>query len=765
MIEFIIIVTIILNIFFLTVLSKNNSQFGIQHIKVIITLSTIMIICSSMAKNATTPEEFQQLLIIYHFFETYIPFFSILAFYEFVNMKQFPYQWRIALFALLLPIAISCIYPPFNQYIFTFNGGWSNYNNLSSYNYNLLYYCYLLVNIGIIIYCFQQFYKAEQKACVLNKSKSFVFLMLKLTASTYNILVIIGVISTTYNFTPMMNSLAFYFTYFIFNSYTFNKYNDDVVEHFVNDINNIILIVDKNKVVVFINKLFANIFKVDPLKICGKKIQDKRLSLPPELLDFFFNKPDDFIASIGDKKFKKSTTTMFYSKKQPLTIYQLIDITEVVSYNNKFLIISTTDPVTGLKNRSAFNSYLEEPIGESKNLWNLIFDIDNLKIYNDIYGNEIGDLIISDFSIFLKETFKNNDDEIFRIAGDEFCIVSHSESQEIIENTLKELFIKAKKFNKLNQYPIMFSVGCCNYSDYTTNKQDIYKFADTAMLKSKLSGKNTYTFFDQTMYKDYINDIKLKDDFIRGVNNDEIEPFFQGQYNVKTGKVDSCEALVRWNHKEHGILSPYKFLHLASSLRIISEIDFIVLEKSCKAHAHWANTYNKKINISINLSLESLIRPTLVHDIIRITKKHDVAPSWITLEILENKIINDFGSIRKIISELMDCGFNFAIDDFGSGFSNFDTIDQLEVDTIKLDKSLIDHIETNANAAKNIGTICKIIKSYNREILAEGVETKRQFEILKKYNVDYIQGYYFSKPVSLKEFEDKFFNNNFKLFG
>lgn len=376
-----------------------------------------------------------------------------------------------------------------------------------------------------------------------------------------------------------------------------------------------------------------------------------------------------------------------------------------------------------------------------------IIDIEKFRAFNQYYGHEEGKKLIKQLSIKIINIIGNLAKILSRFNNDVFAILL--ETNENIETIAKKIFKNLRQVeieNKLyNIYPIIgiYKIGL---------KDDILTALDKALTAHDeiIGDYNTkYKIYDKTNEDNIIEEHKIEEIMESAIQNQEFKIVYQPKIELKTNKVSSCEALVRW-YRNGIYISPSKFIPLFEKNRFIIKLDKYIFKQVCKdikiINEKIKTTYT--INFSINISKEHFAYENFIEEYIKIIKQTNVPINIIELEITESASEYKGINLAKIIENLKNKGFKIALDDFGTGYSSLSMLQELNIDTLKIDKSFIDKLETNSI----IKYIIEMSKDLNIKTVAEGVEKKEQVEFLKKMGCDMVQGYYYAKPLNLNEF-------------
>ncbi|RKZ57522.1 MAG: two-component system response regulator, partial [Gammaproteobacteria bacterium] len=415
------------------------------------------------------------------------------------------------------------------------------------------------------------------------------------------------------------------------------------------------------------------------------------------------------------------------------------------------------DLLTKLPNRALLRDRLSIAINQAKRddekLAVMFLDLDRFKNINDSLGHMIGDELLQQVSSRLKNCIRQAD-TLARFGGDEFTLLlpklqngrdDASKLAEKITNTLK------KPFNiDGHELYVSVSIGIALYPQDGTQMDNLIKHADVAMYHVKGQGKNGYQFYSNEMNIPYIENLSLDTGIHRALDNDEFNLVYQPQVNLRSGEIVGIEALLRWEHPEHGTVSPCEFIPFAEESGLIVDIGYWVLKSACAELSRWRIAGLPEIRMSINVSARQLVEKDIVQNIISIIESYDVPGHCLEIEITENAIMEDMESVIRKLQELSDYGLTIAIDDFGTGYSSLSYLHKLPIHTLKIDRTFLKecHIKKCDNTI--INTIVAMAKALDLNVIAEGVETQRQLEYLREIDCDEAQGFLFGKPLPPK---------------
>jgi diguanylate cyclase len=412
------------------------------------------------------------------------------------------------------------------------------------------------------------------------------------------------------------------------------------------------------------------------------------------------------------------------------------------------------DLLTKLPNRALLRDRLSLAISnakrENEQLAVMFLDLDRFKNINDSLGHMIGDELLQQVSMRLKECIRAAD-TLARFGGDEFTLMLprlHHGSDDAVKlaekitNTLKQPF----NIDGHELY-VSASIGIAIYPQDGVHMDTLIKHADVAMYHVKGQGKNGYQFYSDEMNVPYIEKLSMDTGIHRALDNNEFKLVYQPQVNLRTGEVVGVEALLRWDHPEHGPISPSEFIPFAEESGLIIDVGYWVIDTACAELSRWRLAGLPEIRMSINISARQLMEDNIVSHITSIMKDYNVPGSCLELEITENAIMEDMDSIIRKLQELSGHGITIAIDDFGTGYSSLSYLHKLPIHTLKIDRTFLKESRINKGDNTIINTIVAMAKGLGLNVIAEGVETPAQLEYLREIECSEAQGFLFGKPL------------------
>ena len=450
--------------------------------------------------------------------------------------------------------------------------------------------------------------------------------------------------------------------------------------------------------------------------------------------------------------------------EESLVLFMVQDITIRKQSEEEIHRLAFYDPLTQLPNRRLLHERLMQSMSISSRSGKhgalMFIDLDNFKTLNDTQGHDIGDLLLKEVALRLQRNVREGD-TVARLGGDEFVIALESLSE--ISNdaaTQSEMIAEKIRAELSNPYQLggidhfsSPSIGVSLFRGHQNSLDEVLKQADLAMYHAKASGRNTVCFFDPSMQATMENRAELEKDLRASIRLGQLMLYYQMQVD-ESGRVVGAEALIRWLHPKRGLVSPAEFIPLAEEIGMIIPIGDWVIEQACAQLKLWEfHPVMKKVRVSVNVSPRQLSQPYFVEQVTEAIDKTGIRPSQLKLELTESFILNDVEEAIEKMQELRNLGIRFAMDDFGTGYSSLAYLKRLPLEQLKIDQSFVHDIGRDKNSSVMVRTIINIANNFGLEVVAEGVETDEQLAFLRQYGCNKFQGYFFGKPVSVKEFE------------
>lgn len=414
--------------------------------------------------------------------------------------------------------------------------------------------------------------------------------------------------------------------------------------------------------------------------------------------------------------------------------------------------LAYTDTLTGLANRVSFMTQAHDIFHKSNSFDNraiLFIDLDNFKNVNDTLGHDYGDLLLQQIADKLN-SYMSEDDILARTGGDEFLVLRNQcHSTDELDRFAAELItIVNHPFDLDGEIVhVSMSVGVAVFPQNGLTVNELIKNADIAMYSAKTAGKSGYCFFNSSMEDDVNHKNDIEDILHNAIQNREIYLVYQPQCDIKTGRVTGCEALMRIRNGYLGQISPVEFIPIAEETGIIHELGAWALEHACGFNKQLQDAGYEPVTMSVNVSIVQFKDPEFIPRLKTILEKTKLPPEYLEIEVTESILMQSLEHNITILQELRDMGIRIALDDFGTGYSSFNYLTQMPITTLKMDKSFIDNISTNSKDCYIAETIISLAHKLGISVVAEGVETSDQLQILKENSCDILQGYLFSRPV------------------
>jgi diguanylate cyclase (GGDEF)-like protein len=420
---------------------------------------------------------------------------------------------------------------------------------------------------------------------------------------------------------------------------------------------------------------------------------------------------------------------------------------------SRLAYLATHDPLTDLPNRSYFNerltSELEKAQRRGRKLALLYIDLDNFKDVNDTLGHAVGDELLREFSSRVLTVLRGGD-TIARIGGDEFALLQPDPEDAADAGELGERVIAALAEPFVIAGRPMFigaSIGITMFPDDAANVALLHRNADLAMYRAKADGRNRCHFFDETLNQEVHHRAMLEQALREPALLTQLEIVYQPQFDLRANRISGVEALLRWHHPERGIIPPDEFIPVAERSGLIVDIGTWVLRECCRQAVRWRQAGLPALTMSVNVSTVQFRvsdMPALVAEILAET---GLPGHCLELEITETGIMHDVHVAADMLMALHRLGVGLAIDDFGTGYSSLSYLRRVPVDRLKIDRSFINDVTTNADAAAVATTIVQLAHSLRLQVVAEGVETPAQADFIRQTGCAFVQGFFFARPL------------------
>jgi diguanylate cyclase (GGDEF)-like protein/PAS domain S-box-containing protein len=434
------------------------------------------------------------------------------------------------------------------------------------------------------------------------------------------------------------------------------------------------------------------------------------------------------------------------------------DVSAARAMTLKMSHLAQHDSLTELPNRMLLNDRLIEAINLSsryqRKLAVLFLDLDRFKHINDSLGHVVGDRLLQSVARRLFTCVRSSD-TVSRQGGDEFVVllweVRHAQDAALTATKILGALRKPHRIDEHELY-ITGSIGIVTYPDDGTDADTLLKKADLAMYHAKETGRDSYQFFKSEMNVHAIERQSVEESLHYAIERRELVLHYQPKLNLATGEIIGAEALIRWRHPQRGLVSPKQFISIAEDCGLIVPIGRWVMREACRQARAWQVAGMPGLSISTNVSPVELRAPGFVAGVRAILTETGLEPHCLELELTESVLIDDSRSVADVLKELKDIGVLLALDDFGTGYSSLTHLRRFPVDALKIDQSFVSDLATDEGGAGIVTAMIGMGKSLGMQVVAEGVETQQQLEILQDRGCPQAQGYYFSRPVPSEDF-------------
>ena len=429
------------------------------------------------------------------------------------------------------------------------------------------------------------------------------------------------------------------------------------------------------------------------------------------------------------------------------------DITQVKEAQDKLDHLAHHDPLTALPNRLLFNDRLQHAVEragrEGQQLAVMFIDLDRFKTVNDTLGHHVGDALLKKVAMALARRLRHGD-TLARLGGDEFIVLLENVDGEAGATQVAEKLMTMFEQPFIVAEHELFVTGSIGISLYPGDAEDLnmlIRNADVAMYQAKARGRNNFRFYAPSMTGDGVERLRLETLLRRSIERNEIYLNYQPQVEIDSGRLIGAEALVRWQNADLGEVAPIRFIPLAEETGFINQLGEWVLFEACRQMMRWQAQGFVVPKIAVNLSVRQFERGTIAGIVRQILAETGLEPHRLQLEVTESVIMNT-GDALVLINELHAIGVELAIDDFGTGYSSLAYLKQLPVQTLKIDRSFIQDISSDADDEAIAIAIIQLGKSMNLSVIAEGVENAQQVAFLLRHGCNRAQGYFYGHPVA-----------------
>jgi diguanylate cyclase (GGDEF)-like protein/PAS domain S-box-containing protein len=460
---------------------------------------------------------------------------------------------------------------------------------------------------------------------------------------------------------------------------------------------------------------------------------------------------DYFSANVG-----RWYTVRLYSPQPGQVASLLTDITERKIADDRIEHLAYWDALTNLPNRALLRDRVEQSIAgahrEGGGLAMLFLDLDHFKNINDSLGHAAGDKVLKELALRLTSPLREMD-TVGRLGGDEFLIILPGANADAAAHVAQKLLVESRQpfFLESRALTVTPSIGVAMYPKDGSNFDELLKAADTAMYQAKGEGRNAYRFYTRDMNQAVFQRMVLESNLHRALRMNEFELHYQAKFDRDGQKLVGAEALIRWHQEDVGMISPAQFIPVAEESGLILSIGQWVLKETCRQIREWINRGLPPVRVAVNVSARQFAAKNVVEEVRKALQAEGLGGDILEIEITESLLAQDLEYTQAALQGLRALGVTIAIDDFGTGYSSLSYLKRFPIDRLKIDQSFVRDLETDKDDRAIATAVITLGHSLGMRVIAEGVETAQQAEILRALGCDEMQGYYLLRPVPATE--------------
>ena len=538
----------------------------------------------------------------------------------------------------------------------------------------------------------------------------------------------------------------------------------DYVDNVLSSMNEAIIVTSSDGTITRVNEATSQLLDYPADELVGQNIEiivDRKKGRPLEPDSGLGIPREAFLLAKSGEQVPVSYTSSSITNDDGLPgdcVYAAQNITERRKAEQRIRYLARIDALTKVPNRMQFQHLLQRAIARArrsnKSLCLFYIDVDKFKEINDTFGHLAGDTTLETVADRLTSALPRNS-IIGRLAGDEFAVIidrldAGAEIRPTLDKLARTLLDRLADPFLVQGHEVFMtaSMGIAFYPSDARNVIDLIRNADAALYHAKKNGGNVFSYYVPEMNEAAVERLMTRSRLKRAFERNELLVHYQPKYNIETGHVFGAEALVRWELPERGIILPSDFIPIAEESNLIIEIGEWVLDRVCEDFRYWQRSVSSPGRVSVNLSLKQLRQLNFISRINSIMRSYEISPTSLELEITETTLMENPERTVKLLDELYSLGLHLAIDDFGTGYSSLSALQQFPISTLKIDKSFVRDVATSSDDATIVGTIIHMGKSLKMDVVAEGVETEEQLNILQQMDCTYVQGLLFGEPMS-----------------
>ncbi len=560
-----------------------------------------------------------------------------------------------------------------------------------------------------------------------------------------------------FNFSILVYAFCFIASYYVITSIIPNRLIQKTLGLIADTLINGIVLLDNDGNCIYVNAFVRNVFGCDKTNVLKHDIFidfiRKRVAAETEENTTFATELD---FSCGDKRLILKISDVFL-KENDVTLgkYFLIeDITESKNQIYEEKMLRTRDRLTSLYNQDYFFEKVEHRLKFDRftPYYLIVTDIVNFKLINDLHGKAFGDTIL----LRIAELIRSNaspDDIYGRLFNDHFVMLMPKRHFE--EDTFKEIFRSKMSYLSTFSYNLIGHMGIYEVDDLSLPVSVMCDRAFLSLRSIKNDYKNSIAYYDARLRLEVLQMQMLMNELPQAMKAGQLVMYLQSQVKAD-GTLVGAEALVRWLHPTRGVIPPSEFIQVIEKINIISDVDRYVWECACARLAEWKKMGRTDLTISVNISAKDFFTMDLYETFTNLVKKYDISPKNLNLEITETAVIFDIENQMTLLDRLRSAGFLVEMDDFGSGYSSLNMLKDISVDVLKIDMAFLQKSKDDAKSRLILEKIIMLAKDLGMKVITEGIENEEQIGFLAKAGCDIFQGFYFSRPIPVTDFEEKY---------
>ncbi|TQV73721.1 EAL domain-containing protein [Aliikangiella marina] len=461
----------------------------------------------------------------------------------------------------------------------------------------------------------------------------------------------------------------------------------------------------------------------------------------------------------NDRLFEYHSTPQFSGEELVGRVWCFRNVTQIKENEALVQYQAFHDSLTGLPNRVLLLDRINHSIAlsERKNemIALLFIDLDHFKKVNDTEGHQVGDELLKEVAQRIRDCLREHD-TLARFGGDEFVVLLDSvKSSRIAAKTSRRIIDSVSQPYEImdKHFHISASIGVSMYPRDDTEPQELIRKADMAMYHAKEQGRSNYEFFDSPLERLAHFQLELENKLRQAIANQELTVFYQPQVETQGQTIKRMEALLRWFPVTGSAISPADFVPVAERAGLISDVGLMVLEKVCETIVKWRQLGAGDFCISVNLSAQQIAEGNLVEHIERLLSQYNISGQYLEVEITESILMENLENVTAVLNQIRELGITVAIDDFGTGYSSLKYLQKLPIDILKIDRSFINNVLEDKNKQSIVNAIVLLGHGLKLQLVAEGAEDKPTVDFLTELGCEFIQGFYFYKPMPAQEIE------------